>query len=72
MRLLDQLKHSARASATFRGHKLTRFTNQTPNKTAIAYCVVCRKTVHVDAKPAPNGIDISSEAVALNCAPVNG
>jgi len=34
---------------------------------AISHCKICRKSVAINARPLPNGIDIAGEAVALNC-----
>lgn len=65
----DQLKKEALEACGFRGHKMKRFKNDTDSRHSKAYseCRVCGKTVHVDACPMPNGIDISGEAVALGC-----
>jgi len=70
MRAIDRLKRSARESASWRGHTLGRFSfNVTRNgrATACAECTRCKMWVGVDTRPAPNGIDIGGEAVALNC-----
>lgn len=64
---LIRLKREARSSASFRGHKLSRFQTSNHGQTAHAHCVWCQRSVFVDTNPAPNGIDIHGEAVALNC-----
>lgn len=66
MKKIDRLKTEAKSSATWRGHNLTRF-ETLGNTTANAVCKKCGMETFVDAKPAPNGIDISGQAVALNC-----
>ena len=62
----DMLKVSAARSAQARYHRLGGWRDYDGNK-ACAVCEVCGKEAYVDAKPAPNGIDVSGEAVALNC-----
>lgn len=37
-----------------------------------ACCARCGRSVQVNAKPAPNEIDIGGEAVALNCSTERG
>jgi len=66
MRKINSLKADARATATWRGHDLFRFETLS-NTTACAMCKKCGMEVFVDANPAPNGIDISGQAVALTC-----
>jgi hypothetical protein len=57
----------ARESAEYRGHSLARFTHNRKTQ-AYAYCETgCGMGAFVDTKPAPNGIDISGRAVAVNC-----
>ena len=63
---LRLLKRSAKESAEWRGHKLTRFSSHGDHK-AIASCIHCDMAVMVNARPLPNEIDIAGEAVALNC-----
>ena len=68
MRKIDRLKQSAKESCSFRGHNMSRFCKMDFwSKCAESVCRTCKATVHVDAKPAPNGIDIAGEAVALDC-----
>jgi hypothetical protein len=67
MSTLRRLKDEARNTATWRGHDMARFRALTPGRSAESRCKKCHRTVHVDTKPAPNGIDIGGEAVALNC-----
>ena len=61
MRLIERLKHEAKEGASWRGHDMSRF-----NKN-LARCKICKAEAYVDAKPPPNGINISGTAVALNC-----
>jgi hypothetical protein len=66
MPTMRQLKESAKDSAEWRGHKLTRF-HALETYSAEAVCKVCGKGVVVNTRPMPNGITIAGEAVALNC-----
>jgi transcription elongation factor Elf1 len=65
------LEYDAVKSATLRGHKMGKMTNNhtigKPATRSIAVCVVCGMDVEVTTKPLPNEIDIGGEAVALNC-----
>ena len=66
MATLRDLKTEAKSAATWRGHHMKRF--ETVNgHAATSVCRWCSMGIYVDAKPAPNGIDIGGEAVALNC-----
>lgn len=68
MRTIDRLKREAKQSCAYRGHDMSRFRKMDFwSKCAESICRTCKATVHVDAKPAPNSIDIAGEAVALNC-----
>lgn len=67
MRKLTRLIHEAEATARLRGHSLSMFRALVPKVSAEASCNRCKATVVVDTKPAPNGIDIGGEAVAINC-----
>lgn len=71
MTRLEELKKQARQSAKFRGHDLAPFKRwwKTGNEWTrfLAYCRMCDMQVAVDLAPAPNGIDIGGEAVALDC-----
>jgi len=62
----DALKAQAARAAQFRNHRLGGWHDYDGDK-ACAVCEVCGKDAYVDANPAPNGIDVSGEAVALNC-----
>lgn len=68
---LCALAQTAYDAAYARGHNIPRYTFEYDRKnwTAYAKCPTCGKGVHVELFPAPNGIDISGEAVALNCNP---
>lgn len=61
-----RLAKEALSACTFRGHKMGRFDHYC-ERSAVAKCKLCRMEVHINAKPLPNEIDISGEAVALNC-----
>lgn len=63
---INRLKSDARASAQWRGHDMSEWRN-TSHKNAESHCLTCGRWAFVDAKPAPNSIDISGEAVALGC-----
>jgi len=76
MRKYDRLRKEALEACKFRGHEMTRFdrtvcydlsTGETVRETGLSLCHVCGRAVMVDTRPLPNGIDISGEAVALNC-----
>lgn len=69
MRKIDRLKASAKRSCELRGHNMSRF-RKMGFWSNCAECQTCKATVCVDVKPAPNGIDIGGNAVALNC-PIN-
>lgn len=62
---LDKLITIAIQSAEYRKHRLNRWVSV--EYSAYARCVFCDMQVTVDANPPPNGIDISGQAVALNC-----
>lgn|GEM_PF-4169154 len=72
MTKLRRLINEAKKSCEFRGHIMKRFTHSVPYNGIIwghAYseCEACKKSVMCNAKPAPNDIEISGEAVALHC-----
>ena len=69
MTKFDELKKSARETAKWRGHKLWnyQFTVGDSGIKASYTCKICGKMVFIITNPAPNGIDISGEAIALNC-----
>ncbi len=62
----DRLKVEAGRAAQRRNHQLGPWSDL-DNEKAAAVCEVCGKEAYVDGKPAPNGIDVSGEAVALDC-----
>lgn len=66
---IRSLAREARTTAARRGHSLKpfRFTEHGNKITATTTCGKCGMQVDLDTYPAPNGIDISGEAVALNC-----
>jgi len=68
MATLGQLQRSALVSCENRKHYMSHFTSLTDHS-AIATCFNCGMEVYVTAKPRPNEIDVSGEAVALNCRP---
>lgn len=69
MRKIERLKKEALSACQWRGHIMPRFKCAAHQPTvAFSNCRVCDMQVVVDTKPAPNGIDIGGEAVALNCA----
>ena len=65
------LKIEAQCAVKFRGHNLNRWSSSFDIKgnqiKADAHCKHCGMAVFVNSRPAPNDIDISGEAVALNC-----
>ncbi len=64
------LMRSAEKSAKLRGHTLGLWDIHTEggwNRGADAMCDLCGMEVSVRPTPAPNDIDISGEAVALDC-----
>ena len=68
MKKIRRLKLSALESCNFRGHTMSRFRRmEFWTNCAEAICKKCGASVHVDTNPAPNGIDIAGEAVALHC-----
>lgn len=52
-------------AAEFRGHILGPWSGTAG--TDLAYCKTCRCQVAVTPEPAPNGIDIGGQAVAIDC-----
>lgn len=55
------LRGEALSAAKWRGHDMGPFLG------SVAKCTECGRQVHVDLNPPPNGIDISGEAVAVDC-----
>ena len=58
---------SALDSCKLRGHKMGGLQLDSTKKVYHYMCEKCGKSVFIDKKPAPNSIDISGEAVALDC-----
>jgi len=64
------LRKQARKAAKMRGHQLGKFTHLIGtgwNAHSVAICTKCGVDVAVYPDPAPNGIDIAGEAVAVGC-----
>lgn len=66
-----ELRESAEKGATWRGHKIKwgypiHYSN-VARVVQFGVCRNCKMEVMLDTKPPPNGIEISGEAVALNC-----
>lgn len=66
MTILERLRKSALESCSYRGHKMQPFRRK-HRHWWVSECKVCGKTVVINDIPAPNEIDVSGEAVALNC-----
>ena len=62
-----RLKREARAAAKGRGHDMTPFRAVPSRRIYDAHCRTCRASMTVEPWPAPNGIEISGGAVALQC-----
>jgi hypothetical protein len=62
---LQLLVNSADRSCHWRGHRMHYRTVHA--HVVVGECMNCHKRVYVTDRPAPNDIDISGEAVALNC-----
>ena len=66
MRTIERLRREALEGCSWRGHHMRPFARL--GKTSRnAICQTCHMEVVIDSKPAPNGIDIGGEAIALNC-----
>lgn len=64
----NRLKRRARYIALWRGHDMSRFQRVvTERREYDAKCVRCGMETRVCAWPMPNDIEVSGEAVALNC-----
>ena len=67
----DILKEDALKACKNRGHKMNKFGFAVhaagQGIYGGSYCLRCGKAVQIDTNPAPNGIEIGGEAVALNC-----
>ena len=75
MQDISELKAEAERTCQNRGHNLGIWFKPWRNENRRlhverAVCKRCFRDVDVNPKPAPNEIDISGEAVALNCAPL--
>jgi len=69
MTRIARLKRSALDSCRWRGHQMTPFKlySDTICAVGVSHCRVCGREVYIDTLPAPNGINIGGEAVAVNC-----
>ena len=67
---LKELRDDATITCKLRGHRMiwngTDFKKK-GRTTQSGICHDCLKSVYLDTMPPPNGIDVSGEAVALNC-----
>jgi len=66
MRKIERLKLEAKRGAEWRGHTMSRFTRM-HHKTSVSRCNKCGMTLYVQDYCLPNEIDVSGQAVALNC-----
>jgi hypothetical protein len=66
-----RLRGEARAAAAWRGHSLARFSPLLPSTGRGGYsdaaCTACGAAVRIDTAPAPNGINVGGDAVAVSC-----
>ena len=72
MKKLGRLRKEAIDCCNFRGHKMKRFEHCRPYAGimwghAYSECEICGRSVHINARPEPNGIEIGGEAVAVDC-----
>ena len=68
MKRVERLKKSALESCKHRGHSMSKFKRGIYwSNVHFSKCKLCSMQVAVDPHPAPNGIDIGGEAVALDC-----
>lgn len=70
MRTIQRLKQDAGAAARFRGHDMGQWYDVSEQQGRIissASCRTCGRIIALDTRPAPNGIDIAGEAVAVGC-----
>ena len=68
--VMNRLRREAREACKWREHDMAPFKangNWRPYSAQTSTCRKCGKSVSVDAYPAPNGVGIGGEAVALNC-----
>lgn len=64
---LSTLKRSAQSATAWRGHKMSWQHIAPGDAATFAVCRHCGMHVTCLTRPAPNEIDISGPAVALNC-----
>ena len=69
--ILRRLRVEAEAGVRARGHELGRWFQLSP-RSMEATCKLCGRGVTINARPAPNGIDIGGSACGLNCHMVSG
>lgn len=69
MASLGVLKTQATNAAEFRGHIMIwsapHHGEHRSNQSG--HCALCGMEAHITTRPAPNGIDVHGEAVALDC-----
>lgn len=63
---VTDLKLSATSGGIARGHSLGEWTRSVDGKLT-ACCANCNRTITVDPHPAPNGVEISGAACAIDC-----
>lgn len=69
-RALSTLKKEAQRYTSLRGHRMkwgNPYCRASGPRMQIGKCRDCGMEVQLNEAPAPNGIDIGGEAVALNC-----
>ena len=66
MAKLEELIVDAEKACSRRGHRLSNWVSDR-KLTAYNECLNCGTHVTVRVKPMPNQVDISGDAVALNC-----
>jgi len=69
IKALRRLRREATEACYFRGHLINwGYSHFESNRAQqCGECVHCGKSVVIDTKPAPNGIDIGGNALALGC-----
>jgi hypothetical protein len=69
---LDEVREEAELAVEARGHAiewlLPRYYTDDESATQIGRCSECGRDVFLNTRPPPNGIEISGEAVSLECA----
>lgn len=66
MKKIEKLRREALESCKLRGHKMKSFSRKYRHWW-YSECKDCGMTVFINDNPVPNDIEISGEAVALNC-----